>query len=182
MPNVRRMGCRPLAPIHCKTGLSLAPGLLERAGVFSPVERIHVSDDFDREVNEWFDELEEQLAPAGRQTAHDEHEDDEDAVEALRPILSHPSTLAPPRPVLSAAREEPPSSPIFESGPEPMGLARREAELRAQKHELVRVEALVDVIRELVAEMRSIRRDVDQIKAVIGKVRQLVEVQRRGMA
>ncbi len=63
-----------------------------------------------------------------------------------------------------------------------MGLARREAELRAQKHELVRVEALVDVIRELVAEMRSIRRDVDQIKAVIGKVRQLVEVQRRGMA
>jgi hypothetical protein len=142
-----------------------------------------VSEDFDREVNEWFDELEGQLAPAGRHmpdaAAADEYEGGD---VSLRPVLSHPSTLAPRRPVLAAVEPEPHASPVSELFPSTMDFARSEALLREQKHELVRVEALVDVIRELVAEMRSVRRDVDQIKAVIAKVRQLVEVRKQGMA
>lgn len=135
-----------------------------------------MTDDFEHEVNEWFDELEEQLAPAGRATSPD---DASEEGELLRPILSHPSTLAPQRPAVRAA-EEPPSA-LFEpaADEERLGLAAREAQLRQQKVELLQVEALVDVIRELVAEIRSVRRDVDQIKSVIGSLRHLIALKKR---
>ena len=68
-----------------------------------------------------------------------------------------------------------------EPGPETVGLERREAQLVAQRGELVRTEALIDVMRELAVEIRSVRRDVDQIKAVITKLRRLAEAKRRQM-
>ena len=73
----------------------------------------------------------------------------------------------------------------METEPEPepgmVGLERREAQLVAQRGELVRTEALIDVMKELASEIRSVRRDVDQIKAVITKLRRLAEAKRRGM-
>ena len=49
-------------------------------------------DDLEREVDEWFDELEGQLVPVGRVTS--QSPDD-----GVRPVLSHPSKLAVRRPV-----------------------------------------------------------------------------------
>ena len=131
--------------------------------------------DFDREVDEWFEELESRLAPAGRITPLGPAEDDGE----LRPLLSHPSTLAPRQPAGSVSLPDPAPEP--EAAPDTMGLARRESQLASHKRELVRIEALVDVMKELATEIRSVRRDVDQIKAVIGKLRRLAEVKRRSM-
>ncbi len=139
-------------------------------------------DNFDREVDEWFDELEGQLAPAGRITPAGP--DDERGTGPVRPVLSHPSTLAARRPVIpglrrTLARE---SMPDPDADQEIVDLARREMQLVHPKRELVRTEALVDVMRELASEIRSVRRDVDQIKAIIAKFRRLAEAKRRGMS
>ena len=54
-------------------------------------------DNFDREVDEWFEKLEAQLAPVGRITPAGP--EDEGQTGPVRPVLSHPFTLAPRRPV-----------------------------------------------------------------------------------
>ena len=69
--------------------------------------------------------------------------------------------------------------PEPEADRERVDLARRETQLVHQKRELVRTEALVDVMKELASEIRSVRRDVDQIKAIIAKPRRLAEAKRR---
>ena len=139
-------------------------------------------DNFDREVDEWFDELEGQLAPAGRITPVGP--DDERPTGPVRPVLSHPSTLAPRRPVAPGIRRTlgRESMPGPEADQEIVDLARSETQLVHQQRELVRTEALVDVMRELASEIRSVRRDVDQIKAIIAKLRRLAEAKRRGMS
>ena len=140
-----------------------------------------VPDNFEQEVDEWFDELEGQLAPAGRITPPGPN--DERQTEPGRPVLSHPSTLAPRRPVPGLRRTlELESIPQPEADQGPVDLAGREMQLVHQKGELVRTEALVDVMKELASEIRSVRRDVDQIKAIIAKLRRLAEAKRRGMA
>ena len=137
-----------------------------------------MADNFEREVDEWFDKLEEQLAPPGRVTPAGPPDDGPTRPE--RPVLSHPSTLAQRRPVKpdlgqTVARE---SMPAPDADQQMVDLAQ----LADQKRELVRTEALVDVMKELVAEIRSVRRDVDQIKAIIAKLRRLAEAKRRRMA
>jgi hypothetical protein len=136
-----------------------------------------VTEDFDREVDDWLDDLEGHLAPAGRVTPPPSTR--EPAQGTLHPILSHPSTLAPHRSAVPGLRRGPELE--TEPGPETVGLERREAQLVAQRGELVRTEALVDVMKELAVEIRSVRRDVDQIKAVITKLRRLAEAKRRRM-
>ncbi len=49
-------------------------------------------DNFDREVDEWFDELEGKLAPAGRITPASP--DDERPTGPVRPVLSDMATMA----------------------------------------------------------------------------------------
>ena len=140
-----------------------------------------MTDDFDREVDEWFDELEERLAPAGRHTPPDP--DDEGATETSRPDLSDSSAPVPRRLVMPGVRLAPqPVTPESDPDPETMGLARREAQLAGQRRELVRTEALVDVMKELASEIRSVRRDVDQIKAIIARLRRLAEARNRELA
>ena len=135
-----------------------------------------MQDDFDREVDEWFDDLEGQLAPAGRITPHD----DDGPGSAGRPVLSHPSTLAPHRSSVPGLRRGLAPQPVPESEPDPemVGLVRREVQLADHRRELVRTEALVAVMKELATEIRSVKRDVDQIKAIIGKLRRLAEAKK----
>ena len=164
------------------------PGLLDWVRGVSPKRRSHVGDNFDREVDEWFEQLEGQLAPAGRITPVDA--DDEGPTAAARPVLSNPSTLGPPRGSIPGLRRtvqvestpDPESTPKPESAQQVPNLAHREMQLVRQKRELVRTEALVDVMKELASEIRSVRRDVDQIKAIIAKLRRLAEAKRRGGA
>jgi len=144
--------------------------------VVPPQRWSDVPDNFDREVDEWFDELEGQLAPAGRITPVGP--DDERPTGPVRPVLSHPSTLAPRRPVAPGLRR----TPEPEADQEIVDLARSETQLVHHQRELVRTEALVHVMRELASEIRSVRRDVDQIKAIIAKLRRLAEAKRRGMS
>ena len=138
-----------------------------------------MADDFERKVDKWFDELEGQLAPAGRITPAGP--DDESPPGPVRPVLGHPSTLAPRRPVVPRPRRTPQPEPLEpEPNQEMVGLPRREAQLVEHTRELVRTEALRDVMKELASEIRSVRRDVDQIKAIINKLRRLIEARRRG--
>ena len=141
-----------------------------------------MADNFDREVDEWFEQLEGRLAPAGRITPAGP--DDDGPTGPGRSILSNPSRLAPAREGRPGLRRtpEPESTAESEANQETPELARSEMQLVHQKRELVRTEALVDVMKELASEIRSVRRDVDQIKAIIAKLRRLAEAQRRRTA
>ena len=109
---------------------------------------------------------------------------DEGPTGPVRPLLSHPPTLGACRPVVPGLHR----TLGLESVPEPeadreiVARARRETQPEHQKRELVRTEALVDVMKELASEVRSVCRDVDRIKAIITKVRRLADAKRRGMA
>ena len=138
-----------------------------------------MTDDFEREVDEWFHKLEEQLAPAGRVAAAGP--DSESPPGPERPAASNPTTIAPNRSAAPGLRRT--SQPdLSEPAPvqEVSGLARREPPAVEHKPELVRTEALVDVMKELASEIKSVRRDVDQIKKIISRLRQLAEAKRRG--
>ena len=108
-----------------------------------------MADNFDREVDEWFEQLEGQLAPAGRITPAGP--DDDGPTGTGRPILSHPSRLAAAHEGMSGLQgmPEPETTPESGADNERPDLARRETQLVQQKRELVRTEALVDVMKEL---------------------------------
>ena len=63
------------------------------------------------------------------------------------------------------------TTPESDADNERPDLARREMQLVHQKRELVRTEALVDVMKELASEIRLVRRNVDEIKVIIAKLR-----------
>ena len=150
--------------------------LFDPAHLTASTECLQVTDEFDREVDDWLDDLEGQLAPAGRHTPPGAADDE---MPSGRPVMSHPSSLAPLRtPVPGIRRDE---AAELQPAPEDemVGLERREAQLAEQHRELVRTEALVAVMKELATEIRSVRRDVDQIKAIIAKLRRLAEAKRR---
>ena len=67
------------------------PGGKDPLKVVPPKRWSNVPDNFDREVDEWFEKLEAQLAPAGRITPAGP--EDEGQTGPVRPVLSHPSTL-----------------------------------------------------------------------------------------
>ena len=139
-----------------------------------------MKDDFDCGVDEWLDELEVRLGSPGRQTPPDQ--EDEGATDPPRPVISDPSTLVPRRPVMSSVRRPQSVAPEPEPDPEVKSPVRPEAQLTEQRRELVRTEALVQVMKELAGEIRSVRRDVDQIKAFIAKLRRLTKTKKREMA
>jgi hypothetical protein len=149
------------------------------ARVVATKSRSDVTDDFEREVDEWFHKLEEQLAPAGRVAAASP--DSESPPGPERPVASNPSTIAPHRSGAPGLRRtSQPDRPEPEPVHEVSGLARREPQAVEHTPELVRTEALVDVMKELASEIKSVRRDVDQIKKIISRLRQLAEAKRRG--
>ncbi len=149
---------------------------LDAAHVSASPEYLPVTDEFDREVDDWLDDLEGQLAPAGRHTPIGASDDEGPSG---RLVMSHPSTLAPLRTAVPGIRWDEAEYLAPELDDEMVGLERRKAQLAEQHKELVRTEALVAVMKELAAEIRSVRRDVDQIKAVIAKLRRLAEAKRR---
>ncbi len=136
---------------------------METTRVAQAWEIADVTDDFDRDLDKWLDDTEGRLAPVGRQTP--QVPDDDVVTEEADHLTSHPATLA-----------------ALEPGQESVGLVRREAQLVAHRHELVRTEALVTVMKELASELRSVRRDVDQIKAVIAKMGMLTDAQKRAVS
>ena len=141
-----------------------------------------MAEDFDREVDEWFDRLEGQLAPAGRVTPADPGDDGPTGTG--RPLFSHPSRLAQVEEGMPGLRGAPEtaSTPEFDAEIERADPARRERQLVHQERESVRTESLVDVVTELASEIRSVRRDVDQIKAIFARLRRLAQAQRRTTA
>ena len=138
-----------------------------------------MADDFDDDVEQWFDDLEGSLAPGGRVTPA-RPEDEKGEAGPLRPVLSHPSTRAPRRPVVAGLDPKLEPEPVTDLAT--MGLTRREAQPVEPEPDSVWTEALGDQLKELTTEVRSVRRDVDQIKALLSELRRLAQARRRGMA
>lgn len=131
-----------------------------------------MADDFDLDVEQWFDNLEGQLAPAGRVTPA-RPKDDKGEAGPLRPVLSHPSTRAPRRPVVSGLGPKLDSELVKDLAT--VGLTGRKAQPVESEPDSVWTEALGDRLKELTTEVQSVRRDVDQIKALLSELRRLVQ-------
>jgi len=149
----------PIPHLHSPVRRPADPKILHTFVGGTGPEVVDAKGDFDRDLDNWLDDLEGRLAPAGRQTPQVA---EVVAAKTADPQLGDPSTRA-----------------LSEPAPgEAVGLVRREAELVFQGRELVRTEALVTIMKELASEMRSVRRDVDQVKAVVAKMRLLSEARR----
>jgi hypothetical protein len=165
-----------------------------------------LSDNFERDVEAWLDELEGELNRAltepGRRGGTETGEIVMPSVRAVRSPVGTPAESAeqssgslPDAKRVGAvgvrqsraqtpARQNVPANRGVVPEPVPLGAASPSidaaAMLAGHRDELVRTEKLLDVMRQLATEVQVLRRDVDQIKDVLMKLRDAVKARRKG--
>jgi hypothetical protein len=164
-----------------------------------------LGDDFERDVEAWLDELEDELnrtlTEPGRGGATESGEVVMPSVGAVQSPVGTPAESAEPGSWTlpdakrvgalgvrqsRARRPARQDAPVDRGVPEPVPLGAASpsidaAAMRAgHRDELVRPEKFLEVMRRLTTEVQVLRRDVDQIKDVLMKLRDAVKARRKG--